>query len=120
MNDMNGAIWSIVANYIDNYMRQLGQTTPDFSMSIDWFMENRHGWRAMVHTSLPDGMHYEIEYFADINQGYLTTYRMVNTETFSMNMPVEEPEADKEDISDEDSDEDMGEQETDLDPEGED
>ena len=54
--------------------------TDDFKVSIDdiyvvWFCKTLQNWKALVSTTLPDGMYYEVTYNGDKKEIYLDAYK---------------------------------------------
>lgn len=42
---------------------------------IVWFSKTLQNWKALVSTTLPDGMYYEVTYNGDKNETYLDAYK---------------------------------------------
>lgn len=51
---------------------------------IVWFSKTLQNWKALVSTSLPDGMYYEITHNGDKNETYLDAYKKFNNVTVSV------------------------------------
>ena len=54
--------------------------TDDVKVSIDdiyvvWFCKTLQNWKALVSTTLPDGMYYEVSYNGDKKEIYLDAYK---------------------------------------------
>ena len=58
-------------------LRQLEKTDkrPEFSVYVVWFSFILGGWKALVSTSLPDGMYYEVTHSAVKRETYLDVYK---------------------------------------------
>ena len=42
---------------------------------VVWFCKVLQNWKALISTSVPDGMYYEVTYNGDKNEMYLDAYR---------------------------------------------
>lgn len=51
---------------------------------VVWFSKTLQNWKALVSTSLPDGMYYEITHNGDKNETYLDAYKKFNNVTVSV------------------------------------
>lgn len=54
--------------------------TDDVKASIDdiyvvWFCKTLQNWKALISTTLPDGMYYEVTYNGDKKEIYLDAYK---------------------------------------------
>jgi Family of unknown function (DUF6275) len=70
----------LVFNYIKNNLEKIIQH-PTFSMDevfIVWFCKTLQNWKAIVSTTLPDGMLYEVTYDGDKKQAYIDAYRKMD------------------------------------------
>ncbi len=45
------------------------------SVYIVWFSKTLQNWKALVSTTLPDGMYYEVTYSGDKRETYLDAYK---------------------------------------------
>lgn len=48
---------------------------PDFEVFVVWFSKTLQNWKALISTTLPDGMYYEVTYNGDKNETYLDAYK---------------------------------------------
>jgi hypothetical protein len=67
---------SIVFDYVKDYL----DVTDHVTFSVDevyvvWFSKTLQNWKALVSTTLPDGMYYEVTYNGDKNEAYLDAYK---------------------------------------------
>ena len=46
---------------------------------VVWFSKTLQNWKALVSTSLPDGMYYEVTHNGDKRETYLDAYRKVES-----------------------------------------
>lgn len=66
----------IVGQYIKD---RLDKSDPevDFTVYIVWFSKTLENWKALVSSTLPDGMYYEVTYDGAKEQTYLDAYKKV-------------------------------------------
>lgn len=48
---------------------------PDFEVFVVWSCKTLQNYKALISTSLPDGMYYEITYNGDKNELYFDAYK---------------------------------------------
>ncbi len=53
---------------------------PDFEVYLVWFSKTLQNWKALVSTTLPDKMYYEVTYNGDKREAYLDAYLKVDNE----------------------------------------
>ena len=63
-----------------NYVQAHLDVTDDVKASIDdiyvvWFCKTLQNWKALISTTLPDGMYYEVTYNGDKKEIYLDAYK---------------------------------------------
>ena len=66
----------IVRNYFNVHVEK----TDDATMSINdvyvvWFCRTLQNWKALLSTTVSDGMYYELTYNGDKNETYLDAYK---------------------------------------------
>ena len=66
----------IVLNYANKYVDK----TDNAQIALDdiyivWFCKTLQNWKALVSTTLPDGMYYEVTYNGDKKEVYLDAYK---------------------------------------------
>lgn len=49
--------------------------TPEFDVFVVWFCKVLQNWKALVSTTLPDGMYYEVTYNGDKFEAYIDAYK---------------------------------------------
>ena len=54
---------------------------------VVWFAKTLQNWKALLSTTLPDGMYYELTYDGDEQRAYLDAYKKFDNVT----IPDEEP-----------------------------
>ncbi len=66
----------IVLNYANKHIDKTDnvQITLD-DVYIVWFCKTLQNWKALVSTTLPDGMYYEVTYNGDKKEIYLDAYK---------------------------------------------
>lgn len=66
----------IVLNYANEHIDKTDnvQITLD-NVFIVWFCKTLQNWKALVSTTLPDGMYYEVTYNGDKKEVYLDAYK---------------------------------------------
>lgn len=70
----------IVFDYIQP---RLEKTDPDVNVGVYvvWFSKALQNWKALVSTTLPDGMYYEVTYDGDQQRAYLDAYKKFDNVT---------------------------------------
>ena len=63
-----------------NYYNSRVEKTDDFEISeenvfIVWFCKTLQNWKALVSTTVSDGMYYEVTYNGDKQETYLDAYK---------------------------------------------
>lgn len=66
----------LVVNYYNNRVEK----TDDFGITEDdvfivWFCKTLQNWKALVSTTVSDGMYYEVTYNGDKQETYLDAYK---------------------------------------------
>ena len=66
----------IVLGYVNKHIDK----TDDVQITLDdvyivWFCKTLQNWKALVSTTLPDGMYYEVTYNGDKKEVYLDAYK---------------------------------------------
>lgn len=66
----------VVLNYANKHIDKTDnvQITLD-DVYIVWFCKTLQNWKALVSTTLPDGMYYEVTYNGDKKEIYLDAYK---------------------------------------------
>ena len=67
---------SLVVNYYNNHVEK----TDDFGITEDdvfivWFCKTLQNWKALVSTTVSDGMYYEVTHNGDKQETYLDAYK---------------------------------------------
>lgn len=69
----------LVKGYIGRHLDK-GDETPDYEVYVVWFAKTLQSWKALVSSSLPDGMYYEVTHNGDRNETYLDAYKKFSNE----------------------------------------
>lgn len=65
-----------VIQYVADHLEVTDETSvDDVEVYVVWFAKVLQNWKALVSTSLPDGMYYEVTFNGDKNETYLDAYK---------------------------------------------
>lgn len=64
----------LVVEYIMPKMEKTDEI-PAFGVYVVWFSKTLQNWKALVSTTLPDGMYYEVTYNGDKREAYIDVYK---------------------------------------------
>lgn len=64
----------IVKKFVDD---QFGENPPPYELYVVWFAKILKNWKALVSTTLEDGMYYEVTYNGEKRETYLDAYKKV-------------------------------------------
>ena len=75
----------IVLNYANKHIDKTDnvQITLD-DVYIVWFCKTLQNWKALLSTTLPDGMYYEVTYNGDKKEVYLDAYKKFENRKIDM------------------------------------
>ena len=70
----------IAKEVVLNYANKHVDKTDNVQIALDdiyivWFCKTLQNWKALVSTTLPDGMYYEVTYNGDKKEVYLDAYK---------------------------------------------
>lgn len=71
---------AIVRKYVDDVLdlrRIGGEEIPEYGVYVVWFTKTLQNWKAMVSTTLPDNMYYEVTHNGEKKETYLDPYQKV-------------------------------------------
>ena len=76
----NEAMLKKAKRLVVNYFNSRVEKTDDFEISeenvfIVWFCKTLQNWKALVSTTVSDGMYYEVTYNGDKQETYLDAYK---------------------------------------------
>ena len=63
-----------VRNYVINPL-DTSYTVPNFDVYIVWYCKTLQNWKALLSTTLSDGMYYEFTLNGDKDEAYLDAYK---------------------------------------------
>ena len=63
-----------VRNYVINHLDK-SDTAPNFNVYIVWYCKTLQNWKALLSTTLSDGMYYEFTLNGDKDEAYLDAYK---------------------------------------------
>lgn len=68
----------VVTDYIEKLLdKSAGVEQPAYEVYVVWFAKALGNWKAMVSSTLPDGMYYEVTYNGEKSELYLDAYKKV-------------------------------------------
>lgn len=68
----------VVTDYIEGLLdKSANVEKPAYEVYVVWFAKALENWKAMVSSTLPDGMYYEVSYSGAKREIYLDAYRKV-------------------------------------------
>lgn len=72
-----------------NWVKKHVDVTDDVNVTIDdiyvvWSVKVLQNWKALISTTLPDGMYYELTYNGDKNELYLDAYKKFDNVTINV------------------------------------
>jgi len=78
--DMQGTARQLVLEYIKARLDPFGMhvTFGLDEIYVVWFSKTLQNWKALISTTLPDGMYYEVTYNGDKETAYVDAYRKVD------------------------------------------
>ena len=65
---------TLIRAYIDGRFEKT-DPRPEYSTYIVWFAYILGGWKALIRTTLPDGMYYEVTYNKEKGETYIDAYK---------------------------------------------
>ena len=66
-----------VRNYVINHLDK-SDTVPNFDVYIVWYCKTLQNWKALLSTTLFDGMYYEFTLNGDKDEAYLDAYKKLD------------------------------------------
>nr|DAP26450.1 MAG TPA: hypothetical protein [Caudoviricetes sp.]DAU22453.1 MAG TPA: hypothetical protein [Caudoviricetes sp.] len=64
----------MVADYTDEHLDKTNNQT-DYTVFVVWYCKTLQNFKALLSTTLPDGMYYEVTYNGDKDEIYLDAYK---------------------------------------------
>lgn len=65
---------SLVVEYTDEHLDKSDEK-PEYSVFVVWYCKTLQNFKALLSTTLFDGMYYEVTYNGDKNEMYLDAYK---------------------------------------------
>lgn len=81
----------IVKDYIDEHLDKSDEK-PFYEVYIVWSCKILQNNKALISSSLPDGMYYEVTYNGDKNEIYLDAYKKFENRCIKLNVKLESEE----------------------------
>lgn len=81
VNDTADIFMSKARSYVRQYIEaRLDKSDPpvDFEVYLVWFSKTLQNWKALVSSTLPDDMYYEVTYNGDKQETYIDAYKKVD------------------------------------------
>jgi hypothetical protein len=80
MVGQNDAMLDRAKELVVRYFNEQSERTDNFKLTKDdvfvvWFCKTLQNWKALVSTTVSDGMYYEITHNGDKNETYLDAYK---------------------------------------------
>lgn len=75
----------IVADWVEKHLDvtdEMLPLDPDKDIYVVWFSKTLQNWKALLSTTLPDGMYYEVTYNGDKGECYLDAYKKFDNVTY--------------------------------------
>lgn len=75
----------VVLNYVKDHLEKTDDTVVVLDdVYIVWFSKTLQNWKALVSTTLPDGMYYEVTHNGDKAETYLDAYKKFHNVTVAV------------------------------------
>lgn len=80
MAKQNDAMLYRAKELVVRYFNERSERTDNFKLTVDdvfivWFCKTLQNWKALVSTTVSDGMYYEVTHNGDKNETYLDAYK---------------------------------------------
>ena len=80
---------NIAKELVLNYANKHIDKTDNIQITLDdvyivWFCKALQNWKALLSTTLPDGMYYEVTYNGDKKEAYLDAYKKFENQEIDM------------------------------------
>lgn len=67
----------LVVEYVTSHL-EVTDETPHWTTYVVWFSKTLQNWKALVSTTLPDQMYYEVTHNGDKVETYIDVYKKFN------------------------------------------
>ena len=81
----------VVVNYNENRAEEAEELTME-NTAIVWFSKTLQNFKALVITTLPDDLYYEVTYDGDNNQIYLDVYNKIFNQAYNVEIKAHKEE----------------------------
>lgn len=78
-----GKAIDIVSDYVDEHIDK-SDNKPQYTVYVVWFCKTLQNFKALLSTSLHDGMYYEVTYNGDKDEIYLDAYKKFENRCISV------------------------------------
>lgn len=80
MTGKNDAMLNKAKKLVVDFFNDHSEKSETFTLTVDdvfivWFSKTLQNWKALVSTTVPDGMYYEVTYNGDKKETYLDAYK---------------------------------------------
>lgn len=80
MTGKNDAMLNKAKKLVVDFFNDHSEKSETFTLTTDdvfivWFSKTLQNWKALVSTTVPDGMYYEVTYNGDKKETYLDAYK---------------------------------------------
>jgi Family of unknown function (DUF6275) len=72
-----GRAKAIVVDYVNSHLEKTDPAVT-YDVYVVWFCKTLQNWKALLSTTLPNGMYYEVTYNGDKEEAYVDAYLKVN------------------------------------------
>lgn len=72
-----GKAMVLVREYVESQFHR-ADPVPEFDVYVVWFSKVLQNWKALLSTTLPDQMYYEVTHNGDLAETYLDAYKKFN------------------------------------------
>lgn len=70
---------TLIMEYVNEHLEKTDDVTVGLAdVYVVWFSKTLQNWKAMISTTLPDGMYYEVTYNGDKYETYIDAYKKFN------------------------------------------
>lgn len=73
----------MVADYTDEHIDKTNSQM-DYTVFVVWYCKTLQNFKALLSTTLPDGMYYEVTYNGDKDEIYLDAYKKFENRTIKV------------------------------------
>jgi hypothetical protein len=73
----------LIEEYVKAHFNKSDTKISHFGVYIVWFSKTLQNWKALISTTLPDQMYYEVTYNGDAKETYIDAYKKFDNVTVS-------------------------------------